>query len=81
MENIADGNKIIGGFLDIALDVEDQMSEDVYGEFLKKSAWPENLEKEVFQAVKTSLMILIKETEEHRAIFLELKEKLEKHEN
>ncbi|MDO8424738.1 MAG: hypothetical protein Q7S70_02245 [bacterium] len=66
----------VTGFLDLALDIEDQMSEDVYGEFLKRQVWPGNLEEEVFEAITTSLMILIKETEEHRLNFLSLKKKL-----
>lgn len=68
--------EVITGFLEAALDIEDQMSRDVYGEFLKRKAWPANLEKEVFEALTSSLMLLIRETEEHRLRFLALKKKL-----
>ncbi|MDO8663743.1 MAG: hypothetical protein Q7K28_02830 [Candidatus Wildermuthbacteria bacterium] len=67
----------VAGFLDLALDIEDQMSRSVYGEFLQRKAWPANLEEDVFEAISASLMILIKETEEHRLEFLNLKKKLE----
>lgn len=66
----------ITGYLDLALGIEDQMSKDVYGAFLKRNAWPADLEEEVFEAITTSLMILIKETERHRLEFLSLKKKL-----
>lgn len=62
-------------FLDLALAIEDQMSRDVYGEYLGRKIWPEELEDEVFEAITTSLMILIKETEEHRLAFLSLYDK------
>jgi len=60
----------------MALDIEDQMSKDVYGEYLRRSFWPKNLGKEVFEAIKTSLMILIRETENHQKTFSALKKKM-----
>lgn len=66
----------ITGFLDLALEIEDEMSKDVYGAYLKRKSWPASLPDEVFEAITNSLMILIKETEEHRLKFRQLKEKL-----
>ncbi len=68
--------KVIAGFLTLALDIEDQMSIAVYGEYLDKKIWPAILEKETFQIIKDNLMILIQETEEHKKTFLSLKNKL-----
>lgn len=68
--------KIIAGFLASALDIEDDMSKSVYGEFLDKKNWPVNLETDVFETTKKLLTILIKETEEHKKRFLNLMKKI-----
>ncbi|MBI4101683.1 MAG: hypothetical protein HY443_01825 [Candidatus Nealsonbacteria bacterium] len=69
----------ITGFLDLALEIEDEMSKSVYGAYLKRKAWPSDLSDEAFEAITNSLMILINETEDHRLRFRQLKEKYEKH--
>lgn len=68
----------ITGFLNLALEIEDEMSKDVYGTYLKRKAWPADLPDEVFEAITNSLMILINETEDHRQRFRQLKEKLKR---
>ena len=68
--------KLVAGFLESALDIEDKMSESVYGEFLNRKVWPANLEDSAFELIKERLFILIKETEDHKKIFLNLKNNL-----
>lgn len=68
--------KLVAGFLESALDIEDKMSESVYGKFLKQEAWPANLDEGVFRSIKELLFILIRETKEHEKIFLNLKNNL-----
>ncbi len=68
--------KLVAGFLASALDIEDKMSESVYGEFLKRETWPANLDEGAFKSIKEFLFILIGETKEHEKIFLNLKNNL-----
>jgi len=74
MEN--KNRKIISGYLASALDLEDQMSIDIYGEFLDKNAWPADLDEKVFEKIKQLLGVVISETEMHKKVFLELQKKL-----
>ena len=62
----------IAGFIASALDMEDKMSESVYGEFLKREIWPAGLGDEEFRAIKEFLTILMQETEAHKKAFLNL---------
>lgn len=68
--------KIISGYLVSALDMEDHMSLEIYGEFLNKNAWPVDLDKEVFENIQQLLKIVVSETEMHKKSFLELQKKL-----
>ena len=68
--------KIENRYLASALDLEDRMSLEVYGELLDRNAWPADLDKEVFENIKQLLGIVIKETEMHKKSFLELQKKL-----
>jgi len=70
-------NKTTVDFLNLALDIEDKMSKDVYGGYLDRSAWPSDMNEETFQKIVTDLEVLIKETEGHMATFLRLKEIME----
>lgn len=63
-------------FLDLALDIEDRMSGEVYSAYLDKKIWPDNLKDESFNTIKEILLNLIKETEEHKKSFLELKKNI-----
>ena len=66
----------MGGFLASSLDVEDDMSFEVYAEFLEEENWPDGLNEESFQIIKNYLLTLIQETEKHKKIFLDLQNKL-----
>jgi hypothetical protein len=68
--------KIMGGYLASALDIEDHMSIEVYGDFLYRNAWPADLEENVFENIKQLLGVVIKETDMHKKTFLELQKKL-----
>lgn len=63
-------------FLNLALDIEDRMSSEVYNAYLNKDIWPDNLKEESFNTVKGFLFVLIKETEEHKRKILDLKNKI-----
>lgn len=78
MENHSDEVKIIAGFLASSLDIEDDMSDSVYGEYLSRETWPANLDERVFDMIKNLIMILIEETKEHKRAFLELENKIVK---
>ena len=60
-------------YLNSALDLEDQMGGEVYGQYLKKEAWPKQLDEAGFLELKQLLDILIEETEEHKREFLTMK--------
>jgi hypothetical protein len=64
-------------FLNLALDIEDKMSKDIYEEYLDRSIWPSQMDEGVFQKITADLEILIRETEGHMMAFTKLKEKLE----
>jgi len=68
--------KVIAGFLASALDIEDTMSLNVYGDLLDRQSWPANLTEETFQNIRNFLTTLIQDTEAHKKAFLELKNKL-----
>jgi hypothetical protein len=70
-------NKTTVDFLNLALDIEDEMSKDVYEGYLDRSIWPSQMEEETFRKIVTDLEVLIRETEGHMAAFARLKEKLE----
>jgi len=70
---------LIAGFLASALDLEDKMSGNVYGEYLKRVIWPPDLEEEEFEIIKEYLNVLIQETEQHKKAFLSLQNKLASH--
>ena len=75
-KHMEEDKKIIGGYLSAALDLEDHMGLDVYGMFLKRESWPDNLDEKVFEEIKKLLNIIITETEGHQKEFLRLKEKV-----
>lgn len=73
MAKLENETKVIAGFLASALDIEDNMSKEVYSEFLDRGSWPKQLSDDCFQEIKSLLDILIKDTEEHKKMFLNLK--------
>lgn len=68
--------QIIGNYLASALDLEDKMSLEVYGDYLNRSAWPADLDEKVFKNIKQLLSVVINETEMHKKAFLGLQKKL-----
>ena len=78
MDNNVSEVKIIAGFLASALDIEDDMSMDVYGEYLDRETWPVDLDEKVFEMIKNLVAVLIEETEGHKKSFLELWQKIKK---
>ncbi|MDO8601296.1 MAG: hypothetical protein Q7R46_01290 [bacterium] len=75
MDNSSSEVKIIAGFLASALDIEDDMSTSVYGEYLIRETWPADLDEKVFEMIKNLTAVLIEETEGHKRAFLGLKNK------
>jgi len=71
-----DKKETIGNYLLSALDMEDHMSIDVYGNYMQRSAWPADLNEEAFENIKKLLTIVIEETEMHKKAFSELQKKL-----
>ena len=69
--------QLIAGFLATALEMEDDMSGDVYGDFLLNEGWPANFNGEAFKNVKHLLEVLIQDTEAHKKMFLVLINKLD----
>ena len=78
MDNNSSEVKIIAGFLASALDIEDDMSTSVYGEYLSRETWPADLDEKVFEMIKNLVTVLIEETEGHKKAFLGLKNKFVK---
>lgn len=76
MEN-NQNNKTTVDFLNLALDIEDKMSKDIYEGYLDRSIWPSQMDEETFQKITADLEVLIRETEGHMTAFAKLKEKLE----
>jgi hypothetical protein len=70
-------NKITVDFLNLALDIEDEMSKDVYEGYLDRSIWPSRMDEGTFRKITADLEVLIRETEGHMTAFAKLKEKLE----
>lgn len=68
--------KISNEYLASALDLEDRMSKEVYGDLLDRNSWPTDLDEEVFQNIKQLLGIVVKETKIHIETFSELQKKL-----
>lgn len=75
MDNGSGEVKIIAGFLASALDIEDDMSKSVYGEYLDRETWPADLDDRAFEMIKNLVTVLIEETEGHKKAFLGLKNK------
>ena len=67
--------KILANFLASALDMEDEVSNSVYNDYMDAKNWPKNIKPEVFQSIKRYLTILIEDTRKHRQIILELMQK------
>ena len=62
----------IAGFLASALDMEDEISNSVYRDYMKRENWPAGLKPDVFEEIKKHLTTLIEDTERHRKTILGL---------
>jgi hypothetical protein len=62
----------LAGFLASALDMEDEISNGVYKDYMDPDNWPAGLDLNVFQQIRKHLNILIQDTRRHRKIILGL---------
>jgi hypothetical protein len=62
----------LANFLTSALDMEDEISNSVYKDYVNAKNWPKNLKPEVFKNIKEYLTVLIEDTRRHRKIILGL---------
>ena len=69
--------KTIGSLLLSALDMEDEIAHSVYRDYLNHDNWPEGVKPEIFEEISKHLNFLLKETEKHRNIIINLKRKLQ----
>ena len=68
--------KTVGHYLASALDMEDQLSNGVYQDYLDSNKWPANFEADKIEIIREYLTILIKDTEKHKKMFLDLKQEI-----
>lgn len=59
------------------MDMEDEISNSVYRDYLDAKNWPGKLKGKEFEAIKAHLNTLIKDTERHKKIFSDLNNKLD----
>ena len=67
--------KIIAGYLASAMDLEDEVSDSIYREYMDLSRWPPGIDMDVFQEIRKCLTTLIEDTKRHRIILSGLIEK------
>jgi hypothetical protein len=58
----------LANFLTSALDMEDEISNSVYKDYMNAKNWPKTLKPEAFQKIKEYLTVLIEDTRRHRKI-------------
>jgi hypothetical protein len=61
---------ILAGFLAEALDMEDEISNSIYTDYVDAKNWPKNLKPEDFQNIRKYLNVLIEDTRRHRETIL-----------
>jgi len=66
----------IAGFLASAMDMEDEISNSVYRDYMVRANWPPQLDEATFNKIKARLEVLIADTERHRRTFSELQKGL-----
>lgn len=67
-------HETIGGVLAAALNMEDDISEGVYEDYLDRSRWPKQLDDEVFIEIEKRLNVLIQGVVKHKKILKALVE-------
>jgi hypothetical protein len=68
----------LANFLTAALDMEDEVSNSVYKDYILAKNWPKNLKPEAFQSIRQYLTVLIEDTRRHRKIIAGLIEQHDK---
>lgn len=58
----------LAGFLASALDMEDEISNGVYKDYMDLDNWPAGMDLNVFQEIRKHLTTLIEDTRRHRKI-------------
>ena len=59
---------VLGNYLAAALDMEDEIANSVYKDYVNAKNWPNNLRPDAFEKIKEFLTILIEDTRRHRKI-------------
>lgn len=67
--------KTIAGYLASAMDMEDEISNGVYKDYMDLDNWPAGIDLDVFQEIRKHLTTLIEDTRRHRVIISGLIEK------
>jgi rubrerythrin len=75
--NRQDGSspKTLAGFLTSAIDMEEQVSDSVYRDYLDRANWPIDLKPDVFQTIRKHLTVLIEDSKKHSKILRTLTER------
>lgn len=58
----------LAGFLVSALDMEDEISNSVYKDYMDLENWPAGINMEAYQQIRKLLFTLIEDTRRHRKI-------------
>ncbi len=58
----------MAGFFASALDMEEEISNSVYKDYMDAKNWPKNLKPKVFQNIRQYLNVLIEDTQKHKKI-------------
>jgi tryptophanyl-tRNA synthetase len=69
---------ILGNYLATALDMEDEIANSVYKDYVNAKNWPKNLRPDAFEKIKEFLTILIEDTRRHRKIIAGLIEQYDR---
>jgi hypothetical protein len=71
----APGPKLLAGYLASALNMEDEISNGIYADYLDPKNWPEGIAPEVFKQITDRLTVLIDDTKKHKKIIEALAKK------
>ena len=64
--------KTLANYLVSALNMEDVISNGIYLDYLNPKNWPEGIDPEVFEKIRTRLTVLIEDTKRHKKIIATL---------
>ena len=71
-ESVDPKPETLAGFLAASLDMEDEISNGVYQDYMDPDNWPHGLDLNVFQEIRKDLTTLIEDTRRHRKIVVGL---------